>query len=1813
MQQNVIEGFRLSPQQRPLWRLQQESPAYYSACAVEIEGDLQRETLKDALRRVVFRHEILRTNFMVAPGVDFPLQVISENCDFDWLEIEGKDAPADRSHLDELIDRLFQRESSRRRDLETGPPLSATLLTLTDRTSLLVVALPAVCADGKTFENLVSEISRNYDVCLGKAMTDAPPIQYVQFSEWRQGLIEAEEDPGEDGAKLFNGYDELRLPHENHKGGSREFKVSTLPIAVDSRLFGRLEEIARRYGTNLETLILACWWILLGRLTAESDIVVSRLFDGRVYEEIQETFGLFAHYLPVQRRIEIDDSFPEFLKRVAESEGELHQREQYILKQKSRLSIEEAFDQNFPPFSYEYYDLAKSSSASGISFSLRRTYICLERFKLKLYCRRLENSLLVELHFDEELFDREAGRLIAGGVETLLNGVVQDPEKRVGDLDLLTDADRYVVLSTFNETDRPYRRQSISRLFEQQVEQWPDRIAVTFGDRCLSYAALDAEASRLALRLKESGVGAEIFVGICCERSPEMVVGVLGILKAGGAYVPLDASAPEERLALMLEDTKAPVILASDSMVDRLPPFQGTIISLNERSQSSAENNLSSHERAAGPENAAYVIYTSGTTGRPKGVVVVNRGVANLAHWQAENFKLQAGGRIAQYFSYNFDGAVGETFMALLNGATLVMLDSNEASADQLIETINFQRLNVMVLVPSLLKQLDPDRILEPRAVTIVSVGEACPVDLATQWSTKCNFMNGYGPTEYTVYSHLWKAEPEAVGGLHAIPIGKPIDNSKSVILDSELNPVPLGVVGQIYISGDGIARGYLNRADLTGGRFIPNPFVREETISDCGMISVERANREIMRFKEAKRAILHNDGWGRTRIPKRLSAETAIELVKELDDDLIQATAGYIDAYYRDEIAYESFCRYFFEGVYGSYSSCGINIEVFHRLFSTAEFEGLKGVDFGFGNGEILKTLSEAGIDVHGFDLSPFFVQRARDRGFKTHMVKIDADLEDFRRHSHAAENSQDLAVSTLVLDRVERPLNLLKNLFFVLKPGGRFAIQTLLPIIPVDDGDLTQPIVYTAERNRLTSGKNAERDRRELALLLGRLGASEINVCRIPYVVVSRDGIQDYTVWSFYGRKRQIEKTVWDRPHEQRMYCTGDLGRYKFDGNIEFLGRIDHQVKLRGFRIELGEIETVLEQHHTVQQAAVCMREDVPGEKRLAAYVVPRPGRLPELSELRSHLERKLPSYMTPAAMVILKALPVTVGGKVDRKALPRPDGARPEIRQTFIAPRTPAENVLAEIWSKALQVERVGVADNFFQLGGDSILSIQIVARANRAGLRLTPRELFQHPTIAELAELIEEAAGRENGQADVIPLTPFQQRFLENHYYTQHPALLFESRHRLDPSSLEERLSQLLNDHEALNLQFEPRQSGWRQVVVRSGKRGALTHLNLAGVREEDQRPAIEIAHSELQERLQSQEGPPLQVALFDRDSGQGSLILIAAHSLVADEPSLHILREEIERGIARAGQVTARELSEKSSSFAQWAEWLASAPSDALPPGPDDRLEERAADVDRLPVDYPEGLNTAATRRIASISLDAIESQWLMGEVLSASRARPEELFLTALAQAFACWRDKGRQWVDVERSGRKDVPGEIDLTRTIGQFGYIDPVLLDVGESLNPMEALKAVKQQLRRIPQRGVSHEVAPQITQNELATQSQVYFRYVEPSPRIAGDPSLIFIGEPGLPPAKSSLSRRYLLEVVARHMHGRLEIDFAYSESLYRRETIEALTDHFLEALRLMAGSCGEEEMTGYTPSDFPLLRLSQQQFDNLMQRFSERRDR
>jgi amino acid adenylation domain-containing protein/thioester reductase-like protein len=831
MKSEVIEGFQLSPQQKRLWLLQQDSNIYVSQVAIFLEGILDIEVLQAATHKVVNRHEILRTNFHRRPGIKFPIQVIVETSTPSWCNLNLRNFNQQEQTL--KIEELLQEERWLVPKLEKGALVRFSLLSLADNQHILIISLPSLCADSWTLKNLVKEISLSYALCLqGQDFLDEP-VQYIQFSEWQNELLEEEDAKIGRGywqGKEFKAIEPLKFVLKLNNGKEMDFQPDVYSLNLSKKITQNTTKFVTAH-TNYHDFLLSCWYILIWRLNKKPEIVINNLSNGRKYEALHDTLGLLAKFLPVSCPIAQEFKFWEVLSYISEHHRQAEQYQEYFLEGDIKNSNKDLL---CLPICFEFEQMPEEYNAGGVCFSIYKEFVCLERFKIKLTCVQKQDFLITEFYYDTNLFSAKTIQRLARQFQTLVASVVANPEMAVGQLEIIEREERHQLLVEFNNTQTNYPQDKcFHQLFEEQVNKTPNNIAVVFGEQQLTYADLNLRADRLAYYLRRLGVEPEVLVGLYTERSLDTIVGILGILKAGGAYLPLDPALPEAALAYRLQDAGVSVLLTQRSLVTKIPANTAQIICLDTDWELI---NLENREvqTTVQPENLVYAIYTSGSTGQPKAVAIEHRQLVNYIYAIIDKLDLPRGASFATVSTFAADLGNTVIFPALCTGGCLHIIPQETASDPQALADY-FQRhpIDCLKIVPSHLTSLlaaSPTSSILPR-LSLILGGEASSWQLINQLQQlagDCQIFNHYGPTETTIGTLTYPITKQTKQLSPTVPLGQPLANTQVYVLGEQLQPVPIGVPGELYIGGAGLARGYLNQPELTAARFIKNPFVSE-------------------------------------------------------------------------------------------------------------------------------------------------------------------------------------------------------------------------------------------------------------------------------------------------------------------------------------------------------------------------------------------------------------------------------------------------------------------------------------------------------------------------------------------------------------------------------------------------------------------------------------------------------------------------------------------------------------------------------------------------------------------------------------------------------------------------------------------------------------------------------------------------------------------------------------------------------------------------------------------------------------------------
>ncbi|MFD3424034.1 amino acid adenylation domain-containing protein [Streptomyces decoyicus] len=1274
------ERVPLSYAQRRLWFLHQlEGPSatYNVPMPLRLTGPLNVAALREAIHDLTDRHESLRTVFPQADGTPYQ-QVLHGDAARPVIDL----VPVDEDGLDSAVDQAI----SHTFDLTKDVPLRAWVFTLTHDEHLVLLLAHHIVSDGASLAPLTHDLAIAYAARRdGNAPQWAPlAVQYADYTLWQREVLGDESDPDSVISRQVDYWrstltglpEQLELPTDRPRPAVASHHGDTVPLVWDTDLHHGITRLAREHQVSVFMVVQAGIAALLTRLGAGTDIPIGSAIAGRTDDALDDLVGFFINTLVLRTDTSGDPTFAELLGRVRETDLAAYTHQDVPFERLVEIvnptrslahhplyQVMLTFQNNdaelaLPGLTTQDYALDVASAKFDLSFDVEEQHDS----------SGVPSGVRGLVEFATDLFDRRTAENIAGWLERLLRNAVTDASRPIGELDVLTDRERDLLLNGWNDTARDVSDATLAELFEAQVTRTPDATALEHDGTQLTYAELNARANQLARFLITQGSGPEKYVAVALPRSIDFVVAILAIVKTGAAYVPLDLSYPADRIAYMLDDVSAVLALTDTAGAQHLPAVDGmTTLTLDTPDVTDRAAGLSTVDvrdadrlGEAKTSHPVFVIYTSGSTGRPKGVVVEHRSLNLYLRWAHAAYPAMSG-RTLVHSPVSFDLTVTGLLGPLTLGGCAHLVELDEGTAPELAEAPTFVKATPSHL--SLLKNLPPN--VSPTEQLVLG-GEALLGEALDEWRRDhpgTTVINEYGPTETTVGCTQYRIEPGQPAPTGTITIGHPIWNTQIHILDAHLQPVPPNVTGELYIAGDLLARGYLHRPDLTATRFTANP---------------------------------------------------------------------------------------------------------------------------------------------HG-------------------------------------------------------------------APGSR-------------------------------------------------------------------------------------------------MYRTGDLARRRPDGQLEFAGRIDTQVKVRGYRIELGEIEATLTHHPHVRQAAVIVREDQPGDQRIVAYVIAAEDADTTTIDLREHAAQTLPDYMVPAAIVTLDVLPLTPNGKLDHKALPAPQFTP---TTTTRSPRNTHEELLCHAFAETLGVEHIGIDDNFFDLGGHSLLATRLTSRIRTTlNTELTVRDLFEAPTVATLATRLHHTTGARTPltprpRPDHIPLSPAQHRLwflhqLEGPSATYNVPLLLRLTGSLNVEALREAIHDLTDRHETLRTVF-PQTDGTPHQQVLHGDAARPT----VEVVTTDAAHLAEHIATAARQTFRLTDELPLRAWVFTTEANEHTL-LILAHHIASDGWSMGPLAQDLATAYAARRDGTAPQWAPLSVQYADYTLWQREVLGDESDPqsliaGQVDYWQQHLAglpDLLELPTDRP---------------------------------------------------------------------------------------------------------------------------------------------------------------------------------------------------------------------------------------------------------------
>ncbi|EMJ6443689.1 MULTISPECIES: non-ribosomal peptide synthetase [Bacillus] len=1489
----------LSYAQQRLWFFEQFIPGtatYNVPVCIRLTGKLDVVALEKSLIKLVSRHESLRTTFH--KNLDEPIQVIDTEfkVDLKFVNLIG----LSKTNCQQKTEELLTMEAKKPFELDGGSLFRACLIQLQPEEYILLLTMHHIITDGWSVKVILNDLAIAYETQNKEQQLSwpDPEIQYVDYALWQRELLENQTLDNHIKyweERLMDAPQLLSLPTDSTRPKIKNYMGSIQKYDLSQQLLERLRHLARSNDVTMFILLIAAFKILLAKYSDQDDILVGTPVTNRSHLETEDTVGFFVNTVILRSKLSEELSFEKFLEQVKATVLEAHaysdlpfEKLVSILKPERNLSYS-------PLFQVMFVMEEKSELPSFSNLSIEQMDLTTDTTKcdLTLNLQETSDGLTATIIYDPALFQNQTIIRMLENYEGILENIIAYPDLPIRKLGLTTAHQKQQLLDIGSgPTLNSFKEISLLDIFTRRVARTPEVIACVFEEETLTYRELEYLSNKLANYLLKLGVGPEVKVGLYMERSLDTIIGLLGILKAGGTYVPLDTNYPAERLEFMSKDAQIKALITHHYLTDT---FNYDCYQVN----IDTEWNRIERESDIAPiininsDCAAYVIYTTGSTGRPKGVVVEHSQIVNYAHAVVKACELEDCQTFAMVQPLTVDSSQTVLFPCFLTGGTLHIITYERAlDAFSLANYFRKYPIDCLKIAPSHFAALEATcgaKSFMPKNCLILG-GEAS----LSQWvyslqeqAPSCRIYNHYGPTETTVGALVYPVIPGEKLKTNTVPIGYPLSNTQVYVLDSKMEPVPWGVTGELYISGNLVSRGYLNHEEFTKERFILNPF------------------------------------------------------------------------------------------------------------------------------------------------------------------------------QSNSSE----------------------------------------------------------------------------------------------------------------------------------KLYRTGDLVRFLSDGTLEFLGRIDDQIKINGYRVEPGEVAATLFKHPEVQDVIVIPKQNGNNENRLIAYLVPTKKHLkPETGEIRKFLQERLPSHLIPVAFVWMDILPRTAHGKIDRKALPNPSV---EVVEGYAPPRNPREEILAQIWSEVLGKEQVGIHDNFFDFGGDSIMSMQLTAKAYAVGLHLPPSLLFQYQTISELSNVINEVpevSSPNPPSVGEVPFTPIQHWFFKQNFSVAHhwnQSLLLEVKESLPPEILQKAVSELILYHDTLRLRFKNNETEWKQEIVEGVSPTPFQFVDFSELAEHEIARVFEKAKQEAQSTLNLTKGPIFRMVYFWFGKNRTPRLLITIHHLAVDSVSWRVLLEDLNSLCEQLLQGEPTRLSPPFTSFHDWAKIMSEFASDeSLYTDLQDWKRLLGNSVASLPIDYEDGSNIEELVEEETVILDYDETNYILQKLPSEWGVHVNALLLTALSEALNGWTGRSEMLVDVEGHGRQiDIPN-VDVTRTVGWFTTHTPIRLQLGqewENHSIKERVIHIHQQLKSIPKHGgfglsMLRYLHPEAGVRDEATslpKPQIKFNYLGYFDRLDNSTKYFTLSNEsaGLDRDQNN-HRSHLLNVHAVAKGNKLHVTWSYSKSQYKRSTIKILSELYFNELKKLA---------------------------------------
>lgn len=1849
---DVEQLSNLTRGQLQIWTGQQLDPAaplYNMALCFSIQASIEYAAFAQAIQTLINRRDVLRTVINQKDGV--PQQVVLPSLDYS-LELKDFSAVAEPSQA-------AQDWTSQRSKLPfdlSRCNFDTALLKLAEDHFIWYFNQHHIVVDIWSFSLIYQDVQDTYrSIIANEPQSAVEPPQFQTYADFERHTRARDSRT----TSFWKRLDSLELSTPNLYGTSLDrSSTATKRFSLDlgRARSDRLRAIARRKEARSLTEDLSLFNIFstllftyIHRVSGQTKLAIGAPAHNRTSREFKQTAGLFMEVYPLQVDVDSGDSFLNLLQRVHLAANDLLRNATpgASKPQNSRYfgAVLNYIHTNFGPFAGN----AATSEWIHPGHGDRGHH-------LRLQVHDLDEQGRFILHFDFncQTFNEALSRLAIGHFERLLDAFIEDWHIPLGQVCLLSADERTLSVDPAQgalKSPPPWEGSTVIQEFERWAALDPAAVALSCGELQLTYGELNESACEFANNLLNLGCDANAPVGICTQRSPEAVIAMLGAFKARCAYVPIDPALPVARIAYLLDDAGVRVVATQSEAPVALPAQYPSIVVTVATGRSADQPKPASTPHA---DDVAYILYTSGSTGQPKGVVVSQGALAHYVFWAREQYVNDKMLSFPLFTPLAFDLTVTSLFVPLTSGGRIVIYPEPSGKIDfALLDVLKDDAVDIIKLTPSHLTAISDREFRHTRVRQLILGGEDLRSDVARQalntFGEQVVIHNEYGPTEATVGCILHTFDP-ASDRQSSVPIGRPIRDVQALILDNHLNPVPRGVPGELFIAGPGLAEGYKNRPTLTAESFVPHAFSEGEKMYRTGDLARRDAEGTIHFLGRQD----HQVKIRGVRIELG-EIEAAIARASEVDACVVDLAehAPPVDS---TEVVHCRRC-----GLPSNYPEAGIDDGLICRLCRGFDAYQARAERY-FKSMDDLKELFAAGQtnSASGYDClallsggkdSTYVLCRLVDMGLKVLAFTLDNGYISEQAKANIQRVVDTLGVdhmfgvtpmmNEVFVDSLQRHANVCNGCFKTIYTlSVNIALEKRIRFIVT--GLSRGQFFETRLSEELFTNPKVDIDDIDRMILEARKAYHRIDdaVARLPEAkVFSSDDVFSQVDFIDFYRYCSVsldemlaylnDRVPWIRPDDtgRSTNCLiNDVGIHIHKRDRRYHNyalpyswdvRMGHKTRTAALAeldddIDVARVQQILSEigYDEVATAPTL-------QKQLVAYYV-ADSEL-DSTELQGRLASDLPDYMIPSIFVRLDELPLTRNGKIDRAALPRPNSKQRSAKAEYVEPSTPLEKSLAAIWADVLRLDRVGVHDNFFDLGGDSIMAIQIVGRAQQVGAQISPDQIFSAATIEELAKCCATTALATAEQGLVsgrVPLTPIQRWFFEQsllapHYWNQSLRLTVPD--HFDPDVFELSLRHVVLHHDALRLRFEKGGGETQARLDGDAQQHGPRLARCDGRRLEPDawRSRTKQFEMSLNEQTHLTDGQLVHAAFLQGPDADEYLIL-TIHHLAMDALSWPVLLEDLSTIYRQLSRRDAPQLPPKTASYQQWAKQLTDFSQSA------ELLEE----IDFWKRMTPEpGLQLPNELSVAEADSQSgsheIRTTWraeetslLVSQTGRHRGAAPHEILLAALALTVAKWRSANLVTLAMETHGREAIAKNTSVSRTVGWFTSLFPLTLDLSVEDAPAEMIRSMRRQLRHVPRGGIGYGClrylhGQQFVRDQLSCrpQPEILFNYLGRLEQLAPpDSEFQLRGELELWHSSNEV-RPFPLEVNAFIENERLHVNWAYSTKRLRPDTVRRLSQEFYENLQLLCDSWQSSTKEEVHPADFPLADLDERKLQKL----------